>query len=233
MTSDGRYDPSQLTADERDTILAVLHRTEEKYSPRHRAIGLAVESQPVLYKERYILHDIIILRYNESKKPLDRLAVGLAYSTKGAYYRSQAIDYLADAVPKLKRKDFYLLSKSFPLWSIYDKLADLCEGEALLDDALKYSKLAADYRPQKAPIDFLRPGELYRKLDINRCVKYYRALLLSPTAQSYRLLITEKLKRAEELAAKGYIYKPRKRKQPEGDALFDRQVEDAARYFCK
>lgn len=233
LTSDGRYDPSRLTADEHDTILAVLHRTDEKYAPRFRAIGLTVESQPILYKARYILHDIIILRHSESETPLDRLAVGLAYSTKGAYYRPQAIAYLTDALPQIKRKEFQLLSKSFPLWSIYDKLADLCEGEALLDDALKYSKLAADYRPQKAPIDFLRPGELYRKLDINRCVKYYRALLLSPTAQSYRGLITEKLEKAEALAAKGYVYKPRKRKQSEGDVLFDKQVEAAARYFCE
>lgn len=233
LNADGRYDMTKFTAEEHNTILAVLQRTDEKYPAQYRAVGLAIEARPIMYKAKYVLNDIIVLRHESSAAPLDQLAVGLAYSTKGAYYRPQAIRYLSTALPNIGNKDIHLLSAEFPLWSIYDRLADLCESEAHLEDALRYSKMAERHRPWKAPIDFLRPGEIYRKLDIERCVKYYRLLLLSPAALPYQDLIREKLKRAESLAAKGYVYKPRKRKRSDADTLFDKHTEAAARYFCK
>lgn len=106
VAKDGRYDFTQLTDGERKTILDVLSVAySDKYTQKQKAIGFANEASTVKYKARYILHEVIVQRYRDSEYPMDYLAVGFAYLTKGAIGCANALRYFEAYLSKAKASD--------------------------------------------------------------------------------------------------------------------------------
>lgn len=227
----GTYDFDCFSVDECSTIQDVLSDAQRNYSPRYRAIGLALESYGILYKPRYILHEIIIIRYSSSKRPLDQLAVGLAYKTKGAYFRQQAIKYIENAIPMITKREWHKISAFFPKWSIYNDLSDLCEAECRFSDALEYAELAKRNKGFIAPYDILHPGRIYKKIDIALCVQYYENLICNNQTAEYWPLIEKELTIAKGQAEQGYKYRPRKSKMSDRSKMLEEKTYAAALKF--
>lgn len=127
LTADGHYyDLTRFSKTEADTIINILAKVDRLYSDK--SVGLVCESAPIVYKPRYVLYEIAILLYSTSKEPIDQLAVALAYETKGAYFRKQAIQYFEKSISKIrysKLKKFY----SYSPFTIYIKFAQLYDKE--------------------------------------------------------------------------------------------------------
>lgn len=101
LTDDGKYDMIRFSVHEDWTIRNVIAQANKKYSIKYRGIGLANESYPVVYKPRYILFDVIVIVFGDSKNPFDQIAVSFAYIQKGAYYRKNAIEYFETAIDQV------------------------------------------------------------------------------------------------------------------------------------
>lgn len=136
-----RYDLRRFSKHEADIIRSVLQTVDKKYPKPFRSLGLANETCPIKYKARYVLFDIIILQYENSNNPIDRIAVAFAYESKGAFFRKQAISYFEDAMNDL---DVSILSKfsSYAPMISYLKFAELYEKEHDYRNAITCAKKA-------------------------------------------------------------------------------------------
>lgn len=141
VDSDNRYDLKRFSRHEADIILRVLRTTDAKYHPLLRSLGLINESFSITYKPRYVLFDIVILQYENSQNMVDRLAVALAYETKGAYYRKQAISYFEESIKHVD-KTVLDLFHACPAVTVYTKFADVYEKEHDYKKAISYFKKA-------------------------------------------------------------------------------------------
>lgn len=231
VTETGLYDFEHFSAAETDTINQVLATVKRKYPRHYRGIGLALESYSVVYKPRYILHEIIIIKYGNSRNPLDQLAVGLAYKTKGAYFRKQALEYMKKSVENIKKSEWKRISLLFSKCYIYSDISNLYEGCYQFEDALHYAELSANEQGSLSQYDITRIGDIYRKIDINLCVKYYEDLIQSSGAGEYAAIVEEDLKKARELQARGYKYRPRPKKKPDYFDDLEEKIHQAALKF--
>lgn len=211
ITANGHYDLTRLSAHEKQTIRNVLMESNSKYTELYRGIGLANEAYGVLYKPRYILHEIIILKYSDCDNPLDRLAVALAYETKGAQYREQAILFFEDSINRVNRNDLNLFAAFQPLF-LYNKLSVLYEKEHRFDEALKSAEMAIKELDFDAPYYYLRVGDILKKCDINQCVEYFSELKRTHVYELCKDQLDAKEDEALKLQAKDYIFRPRKKK---------------------
>lgn len=135
VKEDHTYDFTRFSRHEAETIQSVLRTVNFKYIPEFTSFGLVNEAYPVIYKSRYVLFDIVIIRYENSNKPIDRLAVALAYESKGAFFRKQAIEYFESSIGKVKKsvlKQFVSYSPS----AIYLKFAKVYEREREYEKAI-------------------------------------------------------------------------------------------------
>lgn len=230
VTEAGLYDFEHFSAAEIDTINQVLATAKRKYPRHYRGIGLAVESYGVIYKPRYILHEIIIIKYGNSEKQLDQLAVGLAYKTKGAYFRKPALEYMQKSVENIKKSEWDRIP-NIPKWTVYNDMSDICEALYQFEDALKYAARAINEKGIFYPYAITHPGEIYRKIDINLCVKYYEDLIQSGGAGEYAAIAEEELKKARELQAHDYKYRPHPKKKPDYFDVIEEKIHQAALKF--
>lgn len=141
VDSDKRYDLKRFSNHEADVIQRVLRTVDTKYHVTLRSYGLINESFSITYKPRYVLFDIVILKYDNSQNMVDRLAVALAYETKGAFYRKQAIAYFEESI-KYVDKTIMDLFHACPTMTVYTKFADLYEKEHEYEKAIAYFKKA-------------------------------------------------------------------------------------------
>lgn len=137
----GRYDLQHFSEHEADFIKRILLEVDRKYPEEYRSMGLANESYVVTYKPRYVLFDIVILRYENSADPIDMMAVALAYESKGAHFRQEAIFYFEKAIQSVDKCVFSQFS-SYTLDQIYLKFAELYEKEHQYKQAIYYFELA-------------------------------------------------------------------------------------------
>lgn len=85
IVKDGRYDMTRFSEGEDRTIKQIIDQANRKYTKTYRAIGLANESYPVVYKPRYILFDVICIVFGDSDSPFDQLAVSFANIQKRCF----------------------------------------------------------------------------------------------------------------------------------------------------
>lgn len=232
VTPSGVYDFENFSQDEINTIVSVLENTRSKYPRKHQAIGLAIESQGIVYKPRYILFEIIIIKYAASKKHLNQLATGLAYATKGIYFSDDSLRYLEASIVKLSDIEAMRLSRTYPKWWIYHTIALLCEQSYRYSDALKYAGLTIKNKGFVTPYDYTRIGDIYKKINIDRCVSYYENLLndVSLLGDAYPIVL-KKAQEMKELAAREYIFTPRPHKRSKHSIAFEQAVHKAALQF--
>ena len=144
ITEDGRYDLTRFSAHEADTIRHVFDVVKEKYPQEYQSIGLASESYPIKYKPRYVLFESIILLYADSDNPVDNFAVSLAYESKGAYFRKQAIEYFEKSEPYINT-DFMRDFVSYMPLHVYTMFAKLYEQEHEYEKAIYYTEKARNW----------------------------------------------------------------------------------------
>lgn len=135
IDENGRYDLKRFSRQEYNAIKNVLSSVDKKYPKDLRSIGLVNESDPIVCKPRYVLFDIVIVRHSKSSSPIDKLAVALAYESKSAYFRKEAISYFESAIQGLdltKLTHFH----SYPPLSVCLKFADLYEKEHCYQKAI-------------------------------------------------------------------------------------------------
>lgn len=135
VDENGRYDLKRFSRYEEKAVWEVLHKVDRKYPAYLRSIGLAEESYPVVYKPRYVLFDIIIVKYGKSQNPIDKIAVAFAYESKGAYFRKEAISYFEDAIKTLDISSLKAFSAYSPAQT-YMKFSELYDKEHDYQSAL-------------------------------------------------------------------------------------------------
>ncbi len=141
IDENGRYDLKRFSKQEYNVVKSVLASVDRKYPANLRSIGLANEAYPIVYKARYVLFDIVIVRYEKSSSPIDRLAVALAYESKGAYFRKEAISYFESAIQSIDLSKINRFN-SYPPMSIYLKFSELYEKEHNYQKAILFVKKA-------------------------------------------------------------------------------------------
>ena len=128
VSEDGRYDFDKFSRHEESVIRSVLLNVSKKYPKEFLSIGLVNESYVVVYKPRYILFELAIIKYEKSVLPIDQIAVAYAYAMKGARFRNLSIDFFEKSINKVS---FSVLDKFASVNSsfAYMKLSELYERE--------------------------------------------------------------------------------------------------------
>lgn len=159
-----RYDMTRFSPHETSVIVAILNAVKEKYPCRYRSMGFANESYPIVYKPRYVLHEIVVQLYGQSRRPVDRFAVALAYATKSARFRPTAIQYFEAAIPFI-RPSFMSQFWMYQPLHVYTTFSKLYEGEHEYAKAIHYTELAWRYGEADNPYFPRRVDELHAKLE--------------------------------------------------------------------
>lgn len=107
VNNKGTYDLTKFSIHEADTVWHVLDVVSRKYPQEYQSLGIVNESYPIKYKARYVLFEIVILKYGQSDNPMDKFAVAMSYQSKGAHYRSIAIKYFEESINHLYRAFCY------------------------------------------------------------------------------------------------------------------------------
>lgn len=162
LTKNGVYDLKNFSKHEVDTIKHVLDVVKRKYPESYHSLGLANESYTIKYKPRYILYEIIILKYSQSDSFIDKFAVALAYESKGAIYRQHAIKYFEESEKYISPKIMDDFISYMPL-HVYTMFAKLYEQEHDFDKAIYYTKLAQKYGDPDNPYFNIHKNELLQK----------------------------------------------------------------------
>lgn len=162
LTKNGSYDLKNFSKHEIDTIKHVLKIVKQKYPKSYRSLGLANESSIIKYKPRYILYELIILKYGQSDNFIDKFAVALAYESKGAAYRKDAIKYFEESEKHVSPKIMNNFISYMPL-CVYTMFAKLYEQEHDFDKAIYYTKIAKNYGDSDNPYFDTHINELSQK----------------------------------------------------------------------
>ena len=236
ITNGEKYDFTSFSSHEVDVIRAVLNNAwSGKYPVYAKGIGLANEASPIMYKPRYVLHWIIVKKYENSENPFDALAVAAAFRTIGASARRDAIHFYEKwnetGSGSQKREAIrYFFDAREPFYSY--NLADLYQRENCLEDALRYAIAAEKMNRDHAPGFPLLIATIYKKMDIQLSVEYLEKICQS-NAYRYMPVFRAELEKATELLEKGYKYKPRPRKNCKSDVEVESQIAAAAHYFLR
>lgn len=164
LEPDRKYDLKRFSSHEADIIQRVLKTTDKKYHHLLRSLGLVNESVPIKYKPRYVLFDIVILKYEKSQNMVDRLAVALAYETKGAFFRKQAISYFEDSIKHVDR-DILDLFHACSTVAVYTKFGDVYEKEHEYKKAISCFKKARSLKGASKEYLSERINKLEKKLE--------------------------------------------------------------------
>lgn len=227
ITPNGQYDFERFSNSEIKTITDVILNSIKKYPPKYRGIGLSVESYPVMYKARYILHEAIIVEFSNSIAALNQLAVGLAYNTKGYYFYPNSVKCLSSSIDLIQQNDWDKLQKSFMKWKVYSDLAEMCLSLGKLTDALNYAELSRKNKSELYAYDYILPGRILQALDINSCIQYYDALIKNNLVGRYSLQISKERQKAIDLSLQGYTHKEFNFEMTEQAKSFDLTVHNA------
>ena len=141
IDENGRYDLKRFSKQEYNIVKSVLSLVDKKYPAALKSMGLASEAYQTAYKARYVLFDIVIVRHEKSLSPIDQLAVALAYESKGAFFRKQAISYFESAIQHIDMSKINRFN-SYPPMSIYLKFSEMYEKEHDYPKAIFFMKKA-------------------------------------------------------------------------------------------
>lgn len=140
----GAYDLTRFSKHESDTIFHVLNTVSRKYPQEYQSLGLANESSAIKYKARYVLFEIVILKYGQSDNPMDKFAVAVAYQSKGAHYRDMAIQYFEESIDSLSPAFLQQFVYLMPL-GVFNSFSKLYEQAHEYDKAIYYTREAEKY----------------------------------------------------------------------------------------
>lgn len=144
ITKNGLYDLKNFSTHEEETIKHIYNLIKLKYPEEYQSLGLANESYAIKYKPRYILFEIIIVLYSKSDSYIDMFAVALAYESKGAFFRKQAIEYFEKSIKHIKPNIMNEFVSYMPL-HVYTMFSKLYEQEHDYANAIYYIKEAKKY----------------------------------------------------------------------------------------
>lgn len=235
ISKDGRYDFTRLSDGERKTILDVLSVAySDKYTQKQRAVGFANEASTVKYKARYILHEVLVQRYRDSEYPMDYLAVGFAYLTKGAIGRANALRYFEAYLSKAKASDKeeagrILLVANDPFFSY--KLAELYDQEGNAQKALEFAKRAQSLNSDHAPGFPLLVGKVYRKIDSAFSLQYFEQFASDENYKDYSALFLKEAKVSAEWIKESFTYHPKPYRPSKKAIQLEHQITDTAKQF--
>ena len=164
FTSDGKYDLTRFSPHEISTIKRVLATVDKKYPDEYKSLGLANESYCIKYKPRYVLFEMIIQMYSKSQNYIDKLAVALAYESKGAHFRKQAINYFEQAEEYIEIELMRDFVSYMPLY-IYTTFSKLYEQEHDYSKAILYLEKAKAWGAPKNTYFDDRINELLEKIN--------------------------------------------------------------------
>ena len=88
----------------------------------------------------YILFDVIVIVFGDSKNPFDQIAVSFAYIQKGAYYRKNAIEYFETAIDQVPLSELNRFASVSEL-SMFTKIAEVYEKEHEYEKAIYWLKV--------------------------------------------------------------------------------------------
>ena len=215
ITNDNKYDFSRIHPADIKTINEVLQVAySTKYKENERSIGIINETYPIKYLPRYVLYEIVIMKYALSKKPIDLLSVAIAYESKGSQYADKAKYYYEQYIQFRGKTDMKTASHCYfmanePYFSHHVSLVYECNAE--IEKAIKYAIVAEKNNTNHAPGFPLHLIKLYKKSNIDCCISYIQSLLRNKNYKGIKKTLSEELEDAINKKNKGYVYKTRRR----------------------
>ena len=216
-----------IDEDTRDFIVRKLKYVDSNYSEEDACIGLMYETMPTAGISGRLLNFMVIVKCLRSENPKDMLAVAIAMSREGAYYRPQAIEYFEKyfksncKLPFMpgncyrgENDDEYQSRSLFSDWFLHSELSRLYEQEYKFDKAVEQLEECIKYAKGGNPADFTRIGDILIKIGTQNAKQYYDKLFKSKYYEIHQRTFDHAYEKLEEKIASGYAYKPRKNKKP-------------------
>lgn len=203
------YDFSITTEMEDNDIKSILWNAKKNYTKEIFPIGLAQDTYSTIYKAGYILNNVIINLNSKTEKPYNYLATAIAYGRKGAYFRQAAIKYYEKYFKQYTPMppNIFIFNEHF----LIIRLAELYEKEYEFENAYNCIKQYLDKGNEITFVEIIFLGKLLEKIDINRCVEFYKRISTSHVyTDETKLSISNALNIALEKQSKGYVYRPRR-----------------------
>jgi len=190
-------------------------------------------------KNRQEVLDKIIELCQNIEHPKAYYLIGTAYVWKGAKFRRQAIYYLEKYLenPVEIKKSYYNregklidgFTSGIQISYVYRDLAKCYEGEYEFEKALEYYQKAAELDPS-VPSVYIHIAQVYVKMNnldeairvLNKAKnsKYYTPTKITDSLDgsvyydnTFKITIDNYLKDLKEKKKRGYVYKPRKKKE--------------------
>ncbi|MCT6798426.1 hypothetical protein [Blautia hydrogenotrophica] len=129
-------------------------------------MGFANENEPIKYKPRYVLWEILIQLYEDSENPIDKFACALAYETKGALFREKALQKFEESIDYITPEFMQKFISYMPL-NVYMKFSRLYESNHEYEKAILYTELGHKYGNKNNPNFNKRIRELQDKIKRN------------------------------------------------------------------
>lgn len=212
-----------LDDEENNFVDLFLKNSLQKYPPHECAICMSASAEAVIGPARRILNNVILECYKDSQQPLDILAIALTYARMYVAERPLAIQYFEKYLqnpmrpPKIFHIAYedYSFSKgrdTYSLWHIFSTFADIYEKEYMFEKAIDCLKKCIKADNGTNPSDYTRIGNNLIKIDINQAEQYYIRLLNDENLIKHKRNFAIALEDVLNKKAKGYVYKPRKKK---------------------
>lgn len=175
------------------------------------ALHIISDNFAIIGEKRHELANFIIENYKTSNEPLNALGVAYAYLWQGAKFRKQAIEFFERYLSSHIKDD--ICYPCISEWSIYSDLATLYEKEYNYSKAISYLQkcIIADKNSNAA--DYTRIGDILIKIDVGMAESFYIKLLNDNKLVKFKRQFAYALDEVFEKKKRGYVYKPRNKKQ--------------------
>lgn len=206
-----------LSSDESDFIEDFLQNSYTKVSSKDRLIYMSSSSECVLGNCRRFLNNFILSVYNNSREPLDILAVATTYARMHAAERPSAIKYwelFLESPTDLPPITNLFGAKLYLKWHLYSTFANIYEAEYQFDKAIQMLKKCIEVDAGTNSSDYIRIGDVYVKIDTKSAEEYYlKTIEDENVTEDVRNRCKAALADVREKIQRGYVYRPRRAKQ--------------------
>lgn len=162
LVKDGKYDLTNFSKHELFVIKSVIMDIKKKYPLELRSMGFANNAEFIIYKPRYVLFEMLIELYKYSNNSIDKFACALAYASKGASFRRDALQKFEESIEYISPLFMQQFLCSMPL-NVYTKFSKIYEREHEYEKAILYTKLGKKYGEKGNPNFDMRIKELHEK----------------------------------------------------------------------
>ena len=191
-----------------------MRQIDEVY---HTSFALMPQAQ------KHTICQMLIRKYSDEISWQNKLAVGLALAFEGANYRERAIRKLEEVVPvfcenALPVSGVGLNGRGKPMycfteWEFISILGELYEKEYRFEDAIACYKKLIKLEHSSNFGSYKRIAQVLAKVDINKSVKYWESIRSYKVCKDEEVLFNHYYQEALDKQAKGYVYRPRNKKQ--------------------